>query len=64
MNIGGVVGLFVLTIVVAIMAFLFGVAIISWNVNDIIQHGPNFWNIFWLSLVAVVWFGGGRSVTK
>lgn len=54
------------TVIVAflwmIVAFLFGVAIINWNVQDIIMHGVNFWNIFWLSLVAVVWFGTGNSV--
>lgn len=45
----------------AVVAFLLGVAIVNWNVNDIIQHGVNFWNVFWLSLVGVVWFGTGKA---
>lgn len=56
------VWVFILVILWAIVAFLLGVAIINWNVQDIIQHGPNFWNIFWLSLVAVIWFGSGKTV--
>lgn len=56
--------LFVLGISVVILLFLVGVQIINLNVNDIIQHGVNFWNVFWLSLVAVAWFGGGKVASK
>lgn len=44
-----------------VVAFLLGVAIINWNVNDIIQHGVNFWNVFWLALVATTWFGTAKG---
>jgi hypothetical protein len=64
MSTGGVVGLFILILTLVVIAFLLGVAIINWNVNDIIQHGVNFWNVFWLSLVAVTWSGGGSAASK
>jgi hypothetical protein len=64
MSAGGAVAAFFLVLVLAVLAFFFGVAIINWNVNDIIQHGVNFWNVFWLSLVAVTWFGGGSAAGK
>lgn len=60
-NGGAAFGILVLLLAWVVMAFLVGVAIINWNVNDIIQHGPNFWNIFWLSGVALVWFGTARG---
>jgi hypothetical protein len=61
MSTGGAIAAFIALLVWAVVAFLLGVAIINWNVNDIIQHGVNFWNVFWLSLVAVTWFGTGKA---
>jgi len=58
---GAAVAAFVAVLAWVVVAFLLGVAIINWNVNDIIQHGVNFWNVFWLSLVAVTWFGTGKA---
>lgn len=66
MTTGGLVTFGFLMVVLVITLFLLGVAIINWNVNDIIEHGVNFWNVFWLSLVAVTWFGttGGVGGTS
>jgi len=51
-------------LVIGVTLFLIGVQIINLNVNDIIQHGVNFWNVFWLSLVAVTWFGSASRASK
>lgn len=29
-------------------------AVVAWNVTDIVNVGANFWNVFWLGLVAMI----------
>ena len=61
MSAGGAIAAMIAILIWAVVAFLLGVAIINWNVNDMLSHGVNFWNVFWLSLVAVTWFGTGKA---
>ncbi|MGG7510973.1 hypothetical protein [Plantibacter sp. YIM 135249] len=48
----------VLAVVVAAAVFVLAIAMVVWNVTDIQNVGINFWNTFWLGLVAVAFFGG------
>jgi hypothetical protein len=37
--------------------------VVAWNVTDIINVGANFWNVFWLAMVAT-WTLGGTVVVQ
>lgn len=61
--------LFVLLILaglaIGVGLWILGVWIVVWNVNDIAAVGANFWNVFWIMLVASFLFGGtSRAVSK
>lgn len=47
----GVLGVLAL-IALGIGLFILSVWMVVWNVNDIYNNGLNFWNAFWLMLVA------------
>jgi hypothetical protein len=49
------------TLVLLILT-LFAV-VVAWNVTDIINVGANFWNVFWLAMVAT-WTLGGTVVVQ
>lgn len=53
-----------LSFLIAVAFVLFLAAVVSWNVNDIVTHGANFWNIFWLAIVGLVTFAGTSAATK
>jgi hypothetical protein len=55
---------FLLALVVTALAFVFGVHVVLWNVVDIAANGANFWNIFWLMLVAVIFLGGASKAAN
>jgi len=48
----GIVLLVLLGIAVGAALFVLEVNMIVWNVTDIVDKGINFWNTFWLALVA------------
>lgn len=61
----------ILFIVFFILGVAFGVAVlvlaawmIVWNVTDIQHVGLNFWNVFWLLVVASAFFGSGAAIRK
>lgn len=64
MKLFGMVLLFILLFSLGILAFLFGVQVIAWNVNDIADKGANFWNVFWIMLVAASVFGGTSKASS
>jgi hypothetical protein len=64
MNALGIILLILLIIAAAIAAFILGVWVVVWNVNDIAAHGANFWNIFWILLVLTGLVGGTTKATK
>lgn len=51
-------------LLIAAAIFIFGTWIVVWNVNDIIAHGANFWNIFWILLVGAFLFGGSAKAAS
>jgi hypothetical protein len=56
--------LFLLLLAIGVAAFLVGVQITVWNLNDIAAKGANFWNVFWLLLVGVALFGGASKAVS
>jgi hypothetical protein len=54
------VGGLVLALALAVGAFLLAVWVLVWNINDMIDNGVNFWNVFW-SLLALAWTIGGTG---
>lgn len=49
--------LFVGVIAIGVGWLILSVFMVVWNVNDIADNGLNFWNAFWLFIVAIGWFG-------
>jgi hypothetical protein len=49
------------TLVLLILTFF--AVVVAWNVTDIINVGANFWNVFWLAMVAT-WTLGGTVVVQ
>lgn len=49
---------------ISIMALIFGTWVYVWNINDIIAHGANFWNVFWIVLTSLVFFGGASKAAS
>ena len=58
MNGFGILLVILLSIAVAIGAFVFGTWVVVWNVSDMIDNGVNFWNVFWILLVLAGITGG------
>lgn len=56
--------LVVLAFGLGIALFIFGVNVLVWNINDIADEGANFWNVFWISLVAIVFIGGSSGAVS
>lgn len=61
----------IIVAIVGILAFAFalvlvglGAWVIQMNGNDIIRHGFNFWNSFWILLICIVFFGGASKAGK
>lgn len=54
----GIVLLLIVLVALSIALFIGGVYVVQLNINDMITHGVNFWNTFWIMLVALVLFGG------
>lgn len=47
-----------------VAALIFGTWVYVWNINDIIAHGANFWNVFWILLTTLVFFGSASKATS
>lgn len=56
---------FIVGAALGIGALVLAAWMIVWNVNDIAAVGANFWNVFWIMLVALCLFGGtSRVISK
>lgn len=56
--------LWVLGLAAAAALFVLAILMVVWNVTDIQNVGLNFWNTFWLGLVAVAFFGSTSAASK
>lgn len=55
-------GAVIVAILLGIAAFVFGTWVAVWNVQDMIDYGVNFWNMFWLLLVVACVSGGVSKI--
>lgn len=53
----GLVLLAILVFFINLAILLGSVALVIVNIIDIANVGPNFWNIFWIALGAIIFFG-------
>lgn len=60
----GMFGLFLLALAIGFALLVGATLVVLWNVTDIQNVGVNFWNIFWLVLVAAVISGGASKASS
>lgn len=60
----GILGvfLFILGVALSIGVLVLVVFMFIWNINDIQNVGPNFWNVTWLVLASLLALGAINSV--
>lgn len=60
----GILGvfLFILGVAMSIGLLVLVVFMFIWNINDIQNVGPNFWNVTWLVLASILALGTINSV--
>lgn len=60
----GIVGLILLGLALGLAVLVGATFVVLWNVTDIQNVGVNFWNIFWLVVVAAAITGGASKASS
>lgn len=60
----GIIGIILVAVAIVVGVSALAAFVILSSVQGIIENGPNFWDIFWLTITGVVLFGSTGAASK